>query len=111
MMKKNFKKECRMYLLRSKRLIALTLGATCFYASFPVAAQYSSQECQSEINKMREIYIIILRKIPIMPPLAQLSPGIQRAINEAESSRNQGNYRDCITNMQKQISIVQGYAR
>ena len=74
-------------------------------------AQYTRQDCQSEINRMREIYIVILRKIPAMPPLAQLSQGIQRALNDAESSRDAGNFNQCVEQMRKQIKIVEGYAR
>jgi hypothetical protein len=74
-------------------------------------ADYSRSDCQSEINRMREIYIVILRKIPAMPPLAQLSQGIQRALNDAESSRDSGNFNQCVVQMRKQISIVEGYAR
>lgn len=74
-------------------------------------ADYSRFECQSEINRMREIYIVILRKIPAMPPLAQLSQGIQRALNDAESSRDAGNFNQCVVQMRKQIQIVEGYAR
>ena len=74
-------------------------------------AQYSPQDCQGEINRMREIYIVILRKIPAMPPLAQLSQGIQRALNDAESSRDAGNFNQCVVQMRKQIQIVEGYAR
>jgi hypothetical protein len=80
------------------------------FASLPALAQYSRQDCQSEINSMREIYIVILRKIPAMPPLAQLSSGIQRALNEAEASRDATDYRNCVTNMKRQISIVKPYA-
>ena len=76
-----------------------------------VFAQYSSTDCQSEINRMREIYIVILRKIPAMPPLAQLSRGIQLALNDAESSRDAGNFNQCVVQMRKQIQIVAGYAR
>ena len=60
---------------------------------------------------MREIYIVILRKIPAMPPLANLSRGIQDALTDAESSRNAGNFNQCVVQMRKQIQIVQGYAR
>lgn len=74
-------------------------------------AQFSRQECQGEINRMREIYIVVLRKIPAMPPLAQLSQGIQRALNDAESSRDSGNFQQCVVQMRKQIQIVEGYAR
>ena len=74
-------------------------------------AQYSRPDCQSEINRMREIYIVILRKIPAMPPLAQLSQGIVRALNDAESSRDAGNFNQCVVQMRKQIQIVEGYAR
>ena len=76
-----------------------------------VFAQYSGQDCQGEINRMRSIYIVILRKIPAMPPLAQLSQGIQRSLNDAESSRDSGNFQQCIVQMRKQIQIVEGYAR
>ena len=79
--------------------------------SLPVLSQNPRQECQAEINKMREIYITVLRKIPAMPPLAQLSSGIQRALSNAEMSRDAGDYKSCVVNMQSQISIVQSYAR
>ncbi len=87
------------------------LGAILITASGSVFSQFARQDCQAEINRMREIYIIILRKIPAMPPLAQLSSGIQRALNDAEMSRDNGDYRSCIVNMQKQIAIVQGYVK
>ena len=46
-----------------------------------------------------------------MPPLAQLSRGIQNALNDAEQSRNDGRYVQCVNDMRRQIEIVEGYAR
>ena len=89
---------------------SITLGLLLLLFSLPALAQYSRQDCQSEINNMREIYIVILRKIPAMPPLAQLSSGIQRALNDAEASRDAAEYRNCVINMKRQISIVKSYA-
>ena len=89
---------------------SITLGLLLLLFSLPALAQYSRQDCQSEINNMREIYIVILRKIPAMPPLAQLSSGIQRALNDAEASRDAADYRNCVINMKQQISIVKSYA-
>ena len=86
------------------------LLASLLYANI-TNAQFSRQECQVEINRMREIYMLILRKIPTMPPLAQLSKGIQRALNNAESSRDSGDFNQCVVQMRKQIKIVEGYAR
>lgn len=100
-----------MIMVKASIIASLSLGSLLLFVSPPALAQYSVQECQTEISKMREIYIVILRKIPAMPPLAQLSPGIQRALTEAEASRDMGDYRSCVINMQRQISIVQGYAR
>jgi hypothetical protein len=93
------------------KLLQLSLLSLLLITSKIALAQYSRPDCQSEINRMREIYIIILRKIPIMPPLAQLSQGIQRALNDAESSRDAGNFNQCVVQMRKQIQIVEGYAR
>lgn len=90
-----------------KRFLLLFILFNCQIAS----AQYSLQDCQAGINRMREIYIVILRKIPAMPPLAQLSQGIQRSINDAESNRDVGNFNQCVVNLRKQIQIVEGYAR
>jgi len=67
--------------------------------------------CQDRINELRNIYIVILRKIPAMPPLAQLSLGIQRSLNEGESLRDSGNYQGCIQMLDRQIEIVRGYAK
>jgi hypothetical protein len=100
-----------MSFLRKHKLLGPTLGVACALTSLPSISQVSRQDCQAEINKMREIYIVILRKIPAMPPLAQLSPGIQRAINDGEMRRDSGDYSGCVANMQRQIAIVQGYAR
>jgi hypothetical protein len=72
---------------------------------------FDKQSCQGEINRMRDIYIIILRKIPAMPPLAQLSGGIVAALSDGERSRDDGNYDQCVTEMQRQIKIVEAYAR
>jgi len=74
-------------------------------------AQYSQKNCQEKINRLREIYIVILKKIPIMPPLAQLSSGIQRALNEGEKNRDAGNYVECVNETERNIKIVEGYAR
>lgn len=74
-------------------------------------AQSARDDCQYQINRMRDIYIVILRKIPAMPPLAKLSAGIQRALNDAEESRDSGDYKSCVSNMRRQIEIVEGYAR
>lgn len=93
------------------RLPKLLLFIALIINSNLVTAQYSNTDCQGEINRMREIYIVILRKIPAMPPLANLSRGIQGALSDAESSRNAGNFNQCVVQMRKQIQIVQGYAR
>jgi len=74
-------------------------------------ADCSRYEYQSEINRMREVYIVILRKILAMPPLAQLSQGIQHALNDAESRIDAGNFSHCVVQMRKQIQIVEGYER
>ena len=100
-----------MLLLIGKKFSSLVLASFFIFASLPAFAQYLRQDCQSEINRMREIYIIILKKIPAMPPLAQLSSGIQRALNDAEMSRDAGDFKSCVINMRSQISIVQSYAR
>lgn len=84
---------------------------TLIIASKSTFAQYSRTDCQSEINRMREIYIVILRKTAAMPTLAQLSQGIQRALNDAEASRDNGIFNQCVSQMRKQIQIVEGYAR
>jgi hypothetical protein len=55
-------------------------------------------DCDTKIREMREIYIVILRKTPAMPPLAKLSPGIQSAINEAEIRMNNGALSPVSTN-------------
>jgi hypothetical protein len=60
---------------------------------------------------MREIYMLILRKIPAMPPFAQLSKGIQRALNDAEARRNSGDFNQCFVQIRTQIQIAEGYAR
>lgn len=79
--------------------------------STPVLANYTKTDCQNEINNLRRIYIVILKKTPAMPPLAQLGSGIQRALNQAESNKDAGNYKTCVENMKTHISIVEGYAR
>jgi hypothetical protein len=91
--------------------LKLLLLITLIIISKSTFAQYSRPDCQSEINRMREIYIVILRKTAAMPPLAQLSQGIQRALNDAEASRDTGNFNQCVVQMRKQIQIVEGYAR
>jgi hypothetical protein len=93
------------------RFLKLLLLITLIVNSNLVIAQYSSTDCQDEINRMREIYIVILRKIPAMPPLANLSRGIKGALSDAESSRDAGDFNQCVVQMRKQIQIFQGYAR
>jgi hypothetical protein len=93
-----------------KSFLGVALSGCFLFASLPALAQYSHQECQVEISKLREIYVVILRKIPLMPPLAQLSSGIQRALSDAEMSRDAGDFKRCIVNMRSQISVVQSYA-
>lgn len=100
-----------MIIIRKKFLLGLIVVKFFMLASLPVYAQYSRQECESEIKKMREVYIVILKKIPAMPPLSQLSSGIQRALTNAEISRGAGDFKTCIINLKEQISIVQGYAK
>ena len=94
------------------KIFSNTIAAIIFsIASSNCWSAMENQDCQNEINRMRDIYIIILRKIPIMPPLAQLSRGIQNALNDAEQSRNSGRYVQCVNDMRRQIEIVEGYAR
>ena len=82
-----------------------------FLVPVSVHAEYAKVECQNQINDLREIYIVILRKTPAMPPLAQLSPGIRRALDEGERNRDFGNYQACIDETKRNIKIVEGYAR
>lgn len=76
-----------------------------------VCAQYTKSECQQKINNLREIYMVILGKIPLLPPLAQLSSGIQRAINDGEKNKELGSYEACVQETESSIQIVQGYAK
>jgi len=96
-------------------LFSKYLSAQCSERTKPVQKNtngyFDKQSCQGEINRMRDIYIIILRKIPAMPPLAQLSGGIVAALSDGERSRDDGNYDQCVTEMQRQIKIVEAYAR
>ena len=46
-----------------------------------------------------------------MPPLANLSSGIQRALNDAENNRDSGDFKSCIVNLKSQTAIVEKYAR
>lgn len=94
----------------AKNLLRINLAVLCLCSSVTVIAQDTRQACQAEIDKMRQIYVTILRKIPAMPPLAQLSSGIQTSLNAAETSREVGDFKACVVNMKGQISIVQNYA-
>ena len=93
------------------KILKILLGIYSLLNSFSAFGQYARQDCTAEINRMREIYIIILRKIPAMPPLANLSSGIQRALNDAENNRESGDFKSCIVNLKSQTAIVEKYAR
>ena len=88
----------------------ITVALLCHITMASANVEFSRQSCQKEINEMREIYISLLRKIPAMPPLAQLSGGVQRALNQAERSRDSGDFKSCVLDMQRQISIVKPYS-
>ena len=90
------------------RIIAI--GFICLLPKY-VYAQVTKNECQEQIKDLREIFIVILRKTPAMPPLAQLSPGISSALDEGEKNRDLGNYRACVDETKRIIKIVEGYAK
>ena len=70
-----------------------------------------AQSCQESINELRRIYIVILKKTPAMPPLAQLASPIKQALRKAEDYRDAGDFDNCINIASKTTQIMQGYAR
>jgi hypothetical protein len=46
-----------------------------------------------------------------MPPLAQLSAGIIKALDEGVKNLNSGKYQACVDGLTRNIKIVEGYAK
>ena len=101
----------RIKFIESPILIQVFVAGIICICSTNSYAQYSREGCQEQINRLRQIYIVILKKTPGMPPLAQLSPGIRRALDEGERNRDLGNYQACVDETKRNIKIVEGYAR
>jgi hypothetical protein len=88
----------------------ILVGIVCLL-SINSNAQYSRISCEEQIIKLRKIYIVILNKMVIMPPLAQLSAGIIKALDEGVKNLNSGNYQACVDGLTRNIKIVEGYAK
>lgn len=75
------------------------------------ASDSYAQNCQESIDELRRIYIVILKKTPAMPPLAQLSSPINQALQRAENYRDMGDHDSCISIASKTSQLMRGYAR
>lgn len=73
---------------------------------------YASQKrCSDNINELRSVMIVMLRKIPIMPPVAQIYTPIKSLFNESIIHQSAKNYIKCIEKAELAIKFARPYAR
>lgn len=78
---------------------------------FKVAESSTLGLCQSNIDRLRSDLIVILKKTPAMPPLAKLYGPLKSILNDAETSKTEGKYRDCVENTERGLKVSKAYAR
>ena len=89
----------------------LSRDSTASQDSSSTSSGYTKQDCLDKIDRMRVVYISILRQTPAIPPLAQLNKGMQSALNDAEEDVQNSQFSKCVTELTRQIEFDEPYAR
>ncbi|ESS14810.1 hypothetical protein MOLA814_00374 [Betaproteobacteria bacterium MOLA814] len=88
------------------RVLALTIA---FSACSPFIAQ--DDACRSNLNLLGQDLISMLRKIPLMPPIAQVYKPVRRLYEEAKYARSRGDFKGCIEKTNLALKYSKPYGR
>ena len=79
--------------------------------SIPASANSSAQQCRQQILQLGSHLQIMLRKINIMPPIAQIYTPLKRTFDEAIRAQSRGDYVTCINKTNIALKYSRAYAR
>ena len=88
------------------RVMALAIA---FSAGSPAIAQ--EEACRANLNMLGQDLISMLRKIPAMPPIAQIYKPVRRLYEEAKYARSRGDFESCITKTNLALKYSKPYGR
>lgn len=91
---------------RNARVLALAIG---FSACSPAIAQ--DEACRANLNLLGQDLISMLRKIPAMPPIAQIYTPVRRLYEEAKYARGRGDFKGCIEKTNLALKYSEPYGR
>ena len=88
------------------RVLALAIA---FSACSPATAQ--DEACRANLNMLGQDLISMLRKIPAMPPIAQIYTPVRRLYEEAKYARSRGHFESCIEKTNLALKYSKPYGR
>ena len=92
--------------LQSARVLAFAIG---FSACSPAIAQ--DEACRANLNLLGQDLISMLRKMPAMPPIAQIYTPVRRLYEEAKYARSRGDFESCIKKTNLALKYSKPYGR
>ena len=82
-------------------------------ASSSTAAAYDTDEqveCESNLQALASNLQVILAKINVMPPLAEIYVPVRKLFDESVSDRRVGDYASCVQKSQLGLEYARPYA-
>ena len=92
-------------LFKLKVLILIVLLAACKTS----IAQEGT--CRLNLNLLGEDLISMLRKMPVMPPIAQIYTPVRKLYEEAKYARSRGDFHTCIQKTNLALKYSKPYGR
>lgn len=71
----------------------------------------TQRQCSDNLNELRRAMLVMLDRIPIMPPIAQIYRPISSLKNEAEQSEKVGDFTSCVSISELALKYTKPYAR
>lgn len=97
-------KRCKKWYVIS----ALVLAASSSAAAYDADQQ---AECESNIHELASNLQVMLAKINVMPPIAEIYVPLRKLFDEAVSDQEVGDYSRCVVKTQLGLKYARPYAR
>lgn len=99
--------------LPGDRLAASSSGSAPSYDSYRPPGRSSSLEpsCQSNLEQLNSILLVMNSKIMAMPPIATIYSATSQVYRDAIAARDGGNFEECVRLTDIAIRHSEGYAR
>ena len=87
------------------------IGLSLTMVSVKYAEASPQLQCRGNLNELQRAMIVMLNKIPLMPPIAKVYQPIRDLESEAAQSEKEGDYDACVSQTELALQYARPYAR